>query len=228
MYPVIKPVMATGTKDIFVYLGFCPDLVEIVDYTAKVTAKWHRVLGNDAALISTPDGTDGSEDVTAAADDKGIKLCRFNKPGVDLDSDPKEVTDPNEADGIIITSDLGSGDTSMSDGDILWVYAWAQQTPFVRAKHDGGSKPYLKDSDIDFKEAGVSEGQLWVAINITQKKYAYVGEIQKPFGESKHNKVTLTDSGGNAITSNMADDDVIWLMPKDEAQYPLSDVGAFS
>lgn len=230
MYPVIKPVMATGTNDIYVYLGFCPDYVEVVNYSQKVKGEWHRALGNDASLTMVPEGTDDNELVPYAESGSGVKLCRFEKPGVDRSDAPEVVTDPNEADGIIITADFGneSGSTAMNSGDTLWIYGWRAATPFVRAVHDGGSVVYLKDTDMDFMEQGVSGDQQWIAINKTQGSYAYVGDVQQPFGENRYNKVTLTDSGGNAITSTMSDNDVFWLMPKDEAQYPLSDIGHFS
>jgi hypothetical protein len=226
---VIKPFMATGTNAVYIKLGFCPEFLEVVDATAKIMAQWHRALGANSMLISTPDETDDSGDVTALTSDYGVYLVNFEgKDPTDLDSAPSVVTDPSKADGIKIMGDFGSGSTSMSDGDVCWVRAWRPSNAFVRAVHDGGAVTYLKDSSQDFRELGVAGGQLWIAINITQTSYAYVGDVQKPFGADRYNKCTLTDAAGNDITSNMSDDDVVWLIPAADIQYPLSDIGAFS
>jgi len=229
MEPVIKPVFCTGSNDHYIYLGFCPDYVEVKSAGSQIMGWWHRALGNDAMLISTPDGTDGSEDVTKSQTDRGIKLADFGgKPATELSNDPAVVTDPNDADGIILTSNFGSASTGMSSGDVMWLMADVRSNGFVRAVHDGGSVVYLQDTNIDFKEAGVSGDQQWIALNITQGNYAYVGDVQHPHGEWRANKVILTDSGGTAITTNQANSDVVWLMPKEEMQYPLSDIGLFS
>ena len=221
----IQPLMATGANKTYIYLGFCPDVVEVVNATERVTGLWHRLLGNLYSVIRIADGTGTLET------DEGISLVQFKKPGVDLDSDPTVVTDPNLADGILIADDWGAG-TGLTDGDLLWVKAYRASIPWVYAKHDGGdAEDDLEDSSVDFLEAGVSGGQQWIAINLTNKDCAYVGEVVKPFGESKYSRCTLVNASGTAIGATAADvddDDEFLLMPKNCAQYPLSDIGLMS
>lgn len=223
----IQPIIGAGTNDIFVYLGFCPDVVEVVNYTGTQMGLWHRLLGNDAHLCMTATETDDSAWVPTAEADEGIKLVQMKGPGIDQSSDPSAVTSPNLADGIQITSDWAGGiGGGITANDVMWVKAYRASVPWVYAKHDGGAVYYLKDTDVDFMEAGVSGGQMWIAINYTQGEVSYIGEVQKPFGETKYNKCTLVDSNGTAISSDAsADNDEFILMPKDDAQYPLSDIG---
>lgn len=230
MQTVIKPIIGSGKNDTFVYLGFCPDVVEVINYTGKIIGLWSRLLGNDAHLCLTPTESDDNGSVPTAEDDEGIKLVQMKGPGIDQSSDPSAVTDPNLADGIQLTGDWGDGvGNGISAGDLIWIKAYRATQPFVLATHDGGdASGYLQDKSVDFLEAGVSGGQMWIAINITNGDYAYVGEVQKPFGESKYNYCTLVDSNGDAIGATAADvddDDEFILMPKNEAQYPLSDIG---
>lgn len=225
MQTVIKPVLGTGTNNTYVYLGFCPDVVEIFNYTGLDIGYWHRLLGNDAAIVATPTETDDSGWVPSAESGSGIKLVQFGEPGINLSSAPSVVTDPNDADGIMITSDFGS----ITAGDVMWVKAYRATQPVVKATHDGGDNATdLTDTSQDFAELGVCGGQQWLAINLSNAEYCYVGKVQKPFGYSKYCKCTLVDAAGNDLSPDVDDDDVFWLMPKNDAQYPLSDIGIVS
>ena len=223
--PVIIPVIATGANKTYVRLGFCPDVVEVVNLTARVTSVWHRLLNNLGSMITLAVGTATLET------DEGISLVEFDKPGIDMTAAPAVVTDPNKANGILIADDWGAG-TGLTAADILIVKAYRQTTPMVYGKHDGGaSKQYLEDSDVDFVELGVCGGQQWIAISVTGQEYSFVGEVQKPFGKTKYCRCTLVDAAGNAIGAavpDVDDDDVFWLMPAENCQYPLSDLGLAS
>jgi len=106
--------------------------------------------------------------------------------------------------------------------------AWRQSVPVVRAVHDGttSANTYFEDRSIDFKEQGVCGEQQWLLFNITNTNYAHIGKVQKPAGQTKHCRLTLVDSGGTAMAAADCDtSDVALIMPKREAQYPLSDYG---
>ena len=98
----------------------------------------------------------------------------------------------------------------------------------MKGVHDGAtnSNTYFQDNSVDFKDNGVCGGQQWLIYNRTNTNYAYVGEVQKPAGKSKYCRLTLTDAAGNATTAADIDtSDVVIVMPKQYAQYPMSDYG---
>ena len=214
------PVIAQGTNDIFLRIGFCPDVVKFTEWATGLGFIWFRAQGNDTGITRV---AAGDRTVQTA---QGVKLVYFDDIPHKLSSDPTvvEAGDWVHANGIQFTSDL----TGLTDHAVLMVEAWRMDTPFVRAVHDGGDNKntYFQDSSIDFQENGVVGGQKWILYNLSNNNYAHIGAVQKPSGQTKYCRVTLVDSGGTALTAaDIDDDDVAILLPKDLAQYPLSDYG---
>lgn len=213
------PVIAQGSNDIFVRLGFCPDVVKFTEWATGLGFEWFRAMGNDVGITRAAAG-----DRTVQSG-QGVKLVSFDDIPHKLTADPTEVEagDWGSANGIQLTSDL----TGLTDHAVLMLEAWRLDTPVVRMVHDGGSThTFIEDSSIDIRENGVVGGQLWIVYNTSNNNYAHIGAVQKPTDKTKHCKATLVDSGGTALTAAaIADADVLLLIPKDLAQYPLSDYG---
>jgi hypothetical protein len=214
------PVIAQGANDIFIRIGWCPDLVRITEWATGLGVEWYRAMGNDVAITRAAAG-----DRTVQSG-QGIKLVKFTDVPHQLSADPSEVEagDWANANGIQLTSDL----TGLTDHAVLMVECFRISCPFVRAVHDGttSANTYFEDSSIDFKENGVQGGQKWILFNVNNTNYAHIGAVQKPAGQSKYCRLTLVDSGGTAMTLADSDTgDVAIIMPKDMAQYPLSDYG---
>jgi len=216
-------VFTMDTNDVFVHLGFCPEKVKITKLSDGQDNLWCRLMGNDASLSRVAAG-----DRTANTD-KGIKLVQFPDGPLAITADPSAV-DPAEfykANGIQITADVGF----LADDNVVLVEAWRIQTPILKITHDGGDNcnAYCQDASFDFLECGVSGNQAFIAYNLTNGNYAYVGEVQKPSGQGKHCRLTLTDAAGNAMASADVDDnDVLYIVPVGAVQYPLSDLGIMS
>jgi len=216
-------VIGMDTNDIFVRLGFCPEVVRITQLDQGEVVTWCRMLGNDAG-IHVDSGTD------TVNSDKGIKLVQFDEGKIadDATSDPSAVTQDEwyKANGIQITSDVAM----LEDDHLYLLEAWGMDMPVIQITHDGGdaTNTYVEDSSVDLRHAGVSSG--WVVYNQTNGNYAYVGEVKRPAGESKYCRATLvTSRGGNATTAaDIDDDDVIYLFPEGYLTYPKSDIGAMS
>lgn len=219
-----KIVPCMDANDLFVKLGFCPLFVRVTNLADGTEEFWSMTMGNDAGISRVAAG-----DRTANTD-KGIKLVKFEEArAIDEDSDPTAVEPGNwyEADGIQITSDA----VLLGDDNLLLIEAKRMDlhSLIVRAVHDGGdaTNTYIQDGSVDFREAGVSSG--WIVYNQTNGNYAYVGAVQRPSGNNKYCRCTLVDSNGDALTAaDIDDDDVLFLFSKDNAGYPLSDIGAMT
>jgi len=218
-YSNIIPIM--DTNDSFVKIGFCPDVVRVTKLSDGQDIVWARVMGADTALERVAAG-----DRTLTSD-KGIKLVQFTEMiGMDESSDPSAV-DPVEyykANGIQITAD----ETFMEDDKLCLVEAWRLNHLWIGpCVHDGttSSNTYGEDRSFDFLELGVSPN--WIVYNQTNGDYAYVKEVIRPMGQTKHCRVyTATDTSGTATTAADFDTaDVFYIFPRAAAPYPMSDIG---
>lgn len=212
------PVIAQGANAIYIKTGFCPDVVKVTEWATGLGVEWFRGQGNDTAITRV---AAGDRTVQTA---QGIQLVKMDGELPDLNAAPTvvEAGDWANANGFMFTSDL----TGLTDHALLMVEAYALDTNFVRAVHDAGDavNTYFQDSSLDFIEQGISGGQTYILLNITNQNYAHIGDVQKPFGKDKYCRLTLVDSGGAAMTAaDIDDDDVCIIIQKNKAQYPLSD-----
>jgi len=215
-------VVTMDSNDIFVPIGWCPDVVRVTNIYDGQDNLWTRLMG-----------TDGGLERAAAGDrnlrtDKGIKLVKFTDSVLNTTSDPSEVDPSNwvEANGIQITSDAAM----MNDNYVVLVEAWRMNNVFIKATHDGttSSNTYFEDASFDFLELGVSGNGQWLIYNITTNcDYAYVKSVTKPMGKSKHCRIyTATDAAGTATTAADFDTgDICYIFPVSAAWYPMSDIG---
>lgn len=220
-------IIGQGSNDLFVRIGWCPDIVKFTEWETGLEFMWYRLQGKDTGISIV---AAGDKTVETA---KGIYLVNFTEDPMDMSADLTAFTDVNwnengkDANGIKFASDV----VGLTDHGLLHMEAWRMQVPIIRAVHDGttSANTYFQDSSIDFKKLGVSGGQLWLLYNFTNQNYAYIGEIQKPSGQSKFCRVTLVTAAGIAMAAADSDtSDVAYLLPKKNAQYPLSDYGIMS
>jgi hypothetical protein len=192
---------------------------------------WYRLQGPDTAITRV---AAGDRTVQTA---QGVYLGSVDKPHgeeMSADTDFTAFADVNWAEGgktanaVKLTSDL----TGLTDHALLTFEAWRCGVPVIRAIHDGGDNcnTYMQDSSIDFKELGVSVDVTraqWLVYNLSNNNYAYVKDVQKPSGQSKYCRVLLAEATDGTATAaaDIDDDDVLLLMPRRYAQYPLSDYG---
>ena len=214
------PVIAQGAHAIYIKTGFCPDVVKITEWATGLGVEWFRGQGNDTSITRV---AAGDRTVQTA---QGVKLVKIDGHMSDLTAAPTvvEAGDWANANGFMFTSDL----TGLTNHALLMVEAYSLDTNFIRSIHDGGDAvhTYWEDSSLDFRENGISGGQNFILFNLTNANYCHIGEVQKPFGENKACRLTLVDSGGQALTaSDIDDDDICIILQKNKAQYPLSDYG---
>jgi hypothetical protein len=225
------PVIAQGANDIFLKLGFCPDVVKITEWATGLGVIWYRLQGNDTSITRVAAG-----DRTVQTGE-GIVLGSINKMTAEemtADTDFTAFSDSNwsedgmQANAIKLTSDLAG----LTDHALLMVEAFRSKIPVIRAIHDGGDdcNTYFQDSSIDFRELGVSEDTTraqWLVYNLSNNNYAWVKEIQKPSGQTKYCRVLVAEATDGTATAaaDFDDDDVLLLLPRQYAQYPLSDYG---
>lgn len=208
------------TNDCFIKIGWCPEVVRITKLSDGQDNLWTRLMGNDASLSRVAAG-----DRTANTD-KGIKLVLFTDDPLDASEDPSAV-DPSEwwkANGIQITSDVAF----LADDNIVLVEAWRMQSTWMKITHDGGDNcnTYCQDGSFDFRDAGVNPGD--IVYNLTNGNYAFVKSLVKPSGLSKYCRIMLAEDvrGETATASADVDDaDVLYVIPRSRAWYPMSDIG---
>jgi len=190
------------------------------------TDEWALPMAN-ASSISVDD-TDGNRDAVAS---NGISLCAFITSWdkyVDASAAAPAAVEPGrwyEANGII----LGTSVQANQDGVPFMVLAFPFSQKLIRGVHDGStnSNTYFQDSSIDFEESGVEGGGTWIIINESNDNYAYIKEVQRPAGQKRKCRLlTATDASGTATTAADFDtNDVVYCVPLDEMQYPLSGIG---
>lgn len=216
--------MGTGATTYFA-LGFCPAKIRITGTTEEDVNEWFvNMPVNDSIGVTDSDG------IRALDTSHGITLVSFSDP-----NDPENATitdlEPAEwykANGVKI----GSGAASIANTVPYVLEAWGMPFPIVRGVHDGGATKhtYFQDSSVDFEEAGVSGGQSWIIINVTNDNYAYVKAVQRPAGQAKMCRLTLAeDSSGTATAAaDFNDADIVIVIPRQYAQQPLSGLGAMT
>ena len=225
------PIIAQGSNDIFVKLGFCPDVIRITEWASGLEIMWYRLQGPDTAITATAAGD------KSVQTSQGVYLGSINKMTAaemtaDSDftafSDVNPVEDGMTANAVKLTSDL----TGLTDHALLQFEAWRMQEPVFRSIHDGGDTvhTYWQDSSIDFKELGVSGPAAacnWLLYNLTNLNYAYIKDVQKPSGQSKYCRLLLAEAADGTATAaaDIDDGDVALILPIRIAQYPLSDYG---
>jgi hypothetical protein len=206
-------------------LGFCPAKVRITGTAAGNRVEWFlTVPANDG--LETTDST-GARLLDAS---DGLFLVKFSDPNDPENSTITAVENGKwyEANGIGIDDDA----LPNANAAPFILEAWGLPFPIIRAVHDGGdnSNTYFQDSSMDFEEAGVSGGQSWLIINVSNDNYAYVKAVQRPAGETKYCRLTTAeDSSGTATAgADFDDNDVCIIIPRQYAQQPLSGLGAMT
>jgi len=217
-----QPILAQGSNDIFVRIGFCPDVVRLTEWATGIEMSWYRLQGADTSAT-----TDANGSITVQTT-QGMKLVAFTEESTAMTGDLTAFTDVNpvedgeSANGVQLTSDL----TGLTDNALLTFEAWRMEVPVLRGVHDGttSSNTYFEDSSVDFKKNGVCGGQQWIIHNTTNNNYCYVGEVQKPSGKTKACRLTSVLADGTATTAADFDtSDVVLVMPIRYSQYPLTD-----
>ena len=222
----------TNTADLFVRIGFAPDVVRLTHLDDGRQFILNRCEHGHYQGAAASGGiafttTGGAALSTTAA---GIALCKFAEPADDLTqggSDPVTVDSTNWTEGNGIkccqTMDLLENDI------LLLVEAWRMNYVWLKAYHDGttSSNTYFEDSSYDFRELGVSGNGKWIIYNQTNGNYAYVKKVTKPADKTRHCRIyTALDVDGTATTAADFDtSDVCYLFPVDACPYPMSDIG---
>lgn len=224
------PIIAQGANDIFLKIGFCPDVVRITEWATGLEMMWYRLQGIDTSITIVAAG-----DKTVQTGE-GVVLGSINAAhGEEMtaDTDFTAFTNSNwaendlTANAVKLTSDLAG----LTDHALLQFEAWRMMEPIIRSVHDGGaSHVFWQDTDIDFRELGVSsqDGRAqWLLYNMSNNNYAYIKEVVKPVGQTKYNKLLLAEAADGTPTAAaaIADADVALILPRRIAQYPLSDYG---
>jgi len=219
----------TDTADLFVRIGWAPDVVRLTSLTEGKRFIWNRIAhgatGGAAASGGISIGVTGGAALVGAS--TGIVLCKFTTDPINTTSDPEIVDATNwiDANGIKLSSTV---DMLKSD-HLIMIEAWRMQYIWLKGVHDGttSSNTYFEDSSYDFKELGVSGNGQWLIYNQTNGNYAYVKSVTKPAGKTKHCRIyTATDADGTATTAADFDtSDVCWVFPIQAMCYPLGDIG---
>lgn len=225
----------TDTADLFMRIGFCPDVVRLTGLTDGKRFVWNRIAhgasGGAAHSGGISIGVTGGAALVGAS--TGIVLCEFTEDVTDLThggSDPAIVDATNyiDANGIKLSSTL---DLLKTDHFVM-VEAWRMTFPWIKGVHDGttSSNTYFEDSSYDFRKLGVSGNGLWMIYNQTNGNYAYVKKVVKPAGQTNWCRIeTATDQDGTATTAADFDtSDVCYIFPIEAAPFPMSDVGAMT
>jgi len=226
------PIIAQGANDIFLFIGFCPEIIRITEWATGLELMWYRLQGNDSSLTTVAAG-----DKTVSTD-KGVVLGHIegvaNGEEMTADTQFTAFTDCNwsenglSCNAVKLTADA----VGLTDHALLQVEVWGVQSPVIRAVHDGttNNNTYFEDSSVDFQELGVS-GQIdrcqWLLYNKSNNNYCYIREVIKPEGKQKYCRlITAKDSAGTPTTAADFDTgDVVYVLPRQIAQYPLSDYG---
>lgn len=216
-----KLLFAQGTgAAIYFRLGWCPSRVDIQGSAHEDASVWTIDLAAGYGVESID--TTG---VTALTTATGITLVKFIDTSDDLPLVAPEDVEPGryyEANGIKI----GASAAANVSGNPFTVQCYRMNVPIVRAVHDGGNTchTYFQDSSMDFVEAGISGNGKFLLINETNNNMAYVGAITKPAGQANYCRIAIYEDAGLETATTAADfddDDVIFIIPRADVQYPL-------
>jgi hypothetical protein len=225
------PLIAQGSNDIFVPIGFCPDVIRITEWASGLEIVWCRWQGIDTAITIVAAG-----DKTVQTGEGVVLGSISEKDGVAMsaDTDFTAFSDSNWAEGdltanaVKLTSDL----TGLTDHALLLFEAFRMSEPVIRAVHDGGDTvhTYFQDSSIDFRELGVSGGAAecsWLLYNLSNNNYCFISDVVRPSGQAKYCRLMTAEAKDGTATAaaDFDDDDVALILPRRIAQYPLSDYG---
>lgn len=222
----IVPMM--DTNDLFIKIGFAPDVVRLTNLNDGSRFIWNRCEHGhfQGAAASGGLGIDTTGAVALNTSAAGIVLCKFTDEPVDTTSDPAIVDGTNFhlANGIKI----GSTAALLADDQLLLVEAWRANFLFLKAYHDGttNNNTYFEDTSYDFKELGVSGNGRWIIYNQSNGNYAYIKKIEAGTN-GRHSRIyTATDQEGTATTAADFDtNDVCYIFPLEAMPYPFSDIG---
>lgn len=217
----------TDTADLFVRIGWCPDVVKLTSLTDGKRFIWNRIAhgatGGAACSGGISIGVTGGAALVGAS--TGVVLCKFVAEPIDTTSDPAIVDATNwpDANGIKLSSTLDM----LKTDHLVMIEAWRMNYIWIKGVHDGttDSNTYFEDTSYDFKELGVCGNGGWLIYNQTNGNYAYVKDVRKGTA-GKHSRVyTAVDANGTATTAADFDtSDVCYIFPVSAACYPLSDV----
>ena len=221
----------TDGADLFVRIGWAPDVVRLTNCYDGQRFIWNRVMhGHTGGVAATGGIQIGVTGGAAYLSTGGVALVEFTEDPIDTTSDPSTVDGTNyiDANGIKIASSLAM----LSSDNMIMIEAWRMSFPWIRGYHDGttSSNTYFEDSSYDFRELGVSGNGQWMIYNMTNGNYAYVKKVVKPAGKTKWCRIeTATDRDGTATTLADFDTyDICFIFPIDAMCYPLSDIGAMT
>uniref|UniRef100_A0A6M3ID61 Uncharacterized protein n=1 Tax=viral metagenome TaxID=1070528 RepID=A0A6M3ID61_9ZZZZ len=231
-FSVTLPVMDTAATDVYVRIGFTPDVVRLTNLYNGISMIWNRAVHGhyQGATASGGLAITATGGIALGAATAGLCLCKFIEPATDLTHGgavPATVDGTNwiDANGIKIAW----VNTVLTDDTMLMVEAWRMNYILLKAYHDGttNSNTYFEDSSYDFRELGVCGNGKWLIYNQTNTDYAYIKSVNKPAGKTKWCRLyTATDAAGTATTAADFDtSDVCYIFPIDAAPYPMTMIG---
>lgn len=218
---------AQGTNaSTYFRLGWCPGFVKVINFVDGDEVLWCPLIPEEYSVNIA--GSTGNRSLGTSA---GIRLVKFNdEPGSLPGSGgtPSDLENGHwwKANGIEVAATA----IAIGNGEPFCVEAYRMTVPIIRAVHDGttDSDTYFEDSSIDFLEAGVSPNGKFILINESNDNYAYVGAITKPAGQANHCRIYTYEDEGLVTANDGANfdtDDVIYIIPREWVQYPLSGIG---
>lgn len=220
----------TDTADLFIRIGFVPDIVRLTNLYDGKELLWSRAEHGHYQGATATGGIATTVGGTSALflPTGGIALCDFTGGTAPIDyiSDPATVDGTNwiDANGIKISSSV---DLLTSD-QLMLIEAWRMNHILLKAYHDGttNSNTYFEDNSYDFKDLGVSGNGKWLIYNQTNGNYAYVKEVRKKNLKTKWSQIyTAIDSKGTPTSAADFDTaDVCYIFPINAAPFPMSDV----
>ena len=224
----------TDGADLFIRIGFCPDVVKLLNLYDGQQVFWNRCEHGHYQGAAASGGiwvtVGGTRALVAATGN--IALCEFTGGQadvawgqIDYPSDPAVIDGTNwiDANGIKITKQT----ILLASDQLLQIEAWRMNHIWLKLYHEGGaSQVTARDDSYDFKELGVSGNGRWLLYNQSNGDYAYVKQVRKGNGKSKWSLIDLaTDAEGTPTSAAaLATNDVCYVFPINAAPYPMSDI----